>query len=291
MAMNKVFALFLALGLSMSLNAQKNWYVGFNLGSAQNIQLADWYDVKYVDTYYYDSIGSSAVFTTNPSALAKGSRMGLYIGYSITNSMALELAVTKRGSASVIAKQLERAEAYGTPYFYEAAYSTTFNAKGLTFNPRVCIKEDFKKLSAFLRAGALLGSVDLSADTRVFVFNSIPGYNPTGSREYTREYETGMTFGSSFSGGCGYDLGYGFKLNAELQWEFLAVWPTTAELTAYAEDGVDKLYSLSVNDLKTEFVDSYSSKDNSNKNEPYKILKEVYSLNSFNLLVGISYAF
>lgn len=289
--MNRFYALFLTLVLSMSLNAQKNWYVGFNLGSAQNIQLADWYDTKYVDVYYSDSTEFIDVYTSNPSGLGKGSRLGLYMGYSISNSMALELAVTKRGTASVITKHVDRAEAYGTPYFFEAAYTTTFNAKGWTFNPRVSIKEDFKKLAAFLKAGALLGSIDLTSDTRVFVFNSIPGYNPTGSREYTREYKTGMAVGSSFSGGCSYNLGYGFRLNAELQWEFLAVWPTSAEMTAYTEDGTDKLSTLSVNERKVEYVDSYSTENNSNNNMPYKRLKEVYSLNSFNVLAGVSYSF
>lgn len=276
---------------SLGLNAQKDWYVGFQLGTAKNIQLADWYDATYVDIYYYDSTEFSDVYTSNPSGLGKGSRIGLYLGYAITNSLALELAVAKRGSASGTSKRVERAEAYGTPYFYEAAYTTTFNAKGVMFNPRLCIKEDFKKLSAFLKTGPLLGSIDLTSDTRVFVFNSIPGYNPTGSREYTREYETGMAVGSSFSGGCGYDLGYGFRLNAELQWEFLAVWPTSAEMTAYTEDGIDKLSTLSVNEQKVEYVESYSTEDNSNKNVPRKLLKEVYSLNSFNLLAGISYSF
>lgn len=274
-----------------NVNAQKKWYVGLDVGAAKNIQSNDFYNSYYIDTYYYDSTASSAVYTSNANALGKGSRLGVYIGYRLSKAISIELAINKKGLASFDQVNKQRLQADGSPFFYEATFTTNFNANGFAITPRICIKENLKKFSPYLKAGAILAFVDLWSETRTFVFNNIPNWEPTASSEFKREYETGATLGSAFSGGCGYALGYGFGLNAELQWEYLSVWPTSAKVTSYVEDGVDKLSTLSVSEENIQFVDSFATDENANQNLPFKRVKEMYSLSSLNFVVGLSYSF
>ena len=271
-----VFLLLLAPHSTLS----QGMYFELNVGYAFPIASQE---ITAIASDYSDDNGYSFTRESVSGSFGKGLNTALKIGYLFNRNLGIELHTDYHYSAKYEGKE----EYYDNSSWNQYSISANSNLQSTMIRvvPTLVFELPGKRLTPYARIGIVLGIGSFSGRTMI---SSSDG----NSIEYKLKMNGGISIGSSTEVGIKVGLTEKLSFTAGIKAIGLSVAPKKGEITAYKENGVDKLYTLSTSEREVEFVDklSYSSQTN-NPSKPGKESKEYFPYSSIGLFFGFRYSF
>jgi len=248
-----------AQGAYVSLNA--GYGFGSSSGSLQN-----------------ETSGSNSTTYENVNiSLGKGLNFGGAYGYMFNKNVGAEL-----GLSYLIG---------GTTSTKDASTSLTdtydYSASMLRFNPSIVIAAGLDGINPYAKFGAVIGTGSFNVNKS----SSETYRSNTSVSKVTTKYNGGLALGVTASLGASYKINDKISLFGELALVSMSYAPTKGEITAYTEDGVDRLSGLKTSQKKFDFVNTYTrnSTVTPSDSQPSQSLKSKSPFGSFGLNIGLKY--
>jgi len=228
--------------------------------------------------------GSSSTITTEENvnlSLGKGLNFGGTFGYMLNKNIGAELGLSYLIGGTTTQKNASTGSS--TNYY---STNTDYSASMLRINPSIVIASGLDGINPYAKFGAVIGTGSFTAD----VNESQTYSSKTSVFKQTTKYSGGLAVGVSASLGASFKLNDKISLFGELALISLSYAPTKGEITAYTENGADKLSSLTTNDKQTDFVDKTTTTSTATPDsQPNQQLKSKYPFGSFGLNIGLKY--
>ncbi len=241
---------------------------GYNVGvSKHNLDYFDFYN--YVSSF--NSYSEEQVYVS----LGKGFNFGTSFGYKFSKHLGAELGVSGLlgGTTEARSSSLGSREAYA------------MHAQMLRLNPSIVISTGAEVVDVYAKFGVVFGFAS--------VYFDIESNSGATVEKQTIEMNGGMGFGFSSGLGALYKLKQNFSVFSELNLMNLSYAPTKGEVTSYTVNGFNTMATLTTDEKKFEFVDSYSVNQlfPPPNTQPTKLLRQSLPFSSLGLNVGVLWAF
>lgn len=263
---------------------------------AQRFEIGAYYGIGYplidiVKTKYsIDGMGPNippqviSLHEALSNALGYNSSRGISIGYSLNNHINVELDylhLTTYGFEYLNGYFNGGRGGGGLGNFY---FKYDVSAKFSRISPMVVFKTSPGKIDSYLKVGALM---NFNAD---MISNFYYGFDalPLRDSATSTHFYNGISFGLNTSLGLDVKLFHHFYAFGELVFNFINWSPSHSEITAYSNNGQDKLSSLTTSQRETDYV---SNPGYYNSNQPTQAAKQHFDISNFGFNVGLKYSF
>lgn len=257
--------------------------LGYSVGTQK-----DFYKLR---SDYYTTIGDSTTSVSNYQidriSFGQGANYELTVGAFISKSVSIELTGFYHSSTTQTTKSEEKDtyESYYINYMYET------NMKGQMFGikPTILLWLGGENFRPYFRLGGVIGYGSIEEENELNIFNTHPLYYPTETLKSSFEYKGNWNLG--YTAGAGFEiiLAKDIRFYCELNYSSINVVPQSGKYTMYEYRGNDMMDLLSTSEIEYEYVDEYSSTDNSSENSPTKVLKTPYSFSNVGVIVGLKF--
>ncbi len=267
--MKKIILASLLLSSSFLAKSQEGPFVSFNTGvafaatpDALGVTTVTTSSGDFTNTNIYGTFGNGLQFS-----LRGGFKMSQNFGFELGVSYLSGFNSTVRDATGPNSSDIIKAK------------STQVNLK-----PGVLFETSNDALTLYSRMGFVLpvgGKTTVNQETEF-----------TGTQTNIKTENTGA-FSLGYFGGAGVSIKMGdnLKVFVEVESVNLRIKQKTSVITEYSVDGSDQLSSLSTQNKETEYVDAVSSSDNTDINQPRKILANTTNFSSFGFNVGVRFNF
>ncbi len=249
-------------------------YVSFNIGYGLPMN-GQTYSSNFID--FSNSTSNGSVQTTEEVkvSLGKGLNLGATFGHMFTPYIGAELGVSYiLGGES---------EAIGTGDLFTSSQKISSNM--IRFVPAVVFTAGLETFNPYARLGLIVASSSINY--------TVYENNEGDILDAELKLNGGVSFGLNAALGATYALNDKMSLFGELNLVSLNYAPKKGEITKYSQDGTDRLPILTVSQIKTDYVDSYTY-DFQNPppdTEPSKELKQYFSYGSIGINFGLKISF
>lgn len=253
-------------GIYVSVNA------GYNKGTA---------NANLLHAMYLGSVNTTETSATTSQSkvvrltIGDGINFGANFGYMFNKSLGLELG----------ANYLLGSNINGSWTSYTGDYSNSeTSAKMLQIKPTIVFRAGYEKINPYAKIGMVIGSGKITNNRK----------SKSGADVYdeTLELSAGTPIGFNGNLGVLYKLNNKISLFGELNLTSLEYAPKKGTTTVSTKNGIDQLPLMSVREKEAVFVDSITETGlPDNPNEPNKVIKIPFSLDSFGLNIGVQYHF
>lgn len=268
-----IMGMFLMASTSYGQRFYANLSGGYGLGSTE----------LYDGNNNSSRVGSVETNTKSNIKIGTGANFGAAFGYSFNENIATELGVNYFiGSKSSVENKEE-------DQFSRDAYTISLSGKMLMLTPTIVLSHSVNRLKPYAKFGLIIGFGSVTSEMD---YESASISNPAvrfyGSR--TSKLSGSIALGLSSALGVSYELSDRISVFGEIQNLNLNYTPKEGEVIKSSVNGEDNLSSLTTNERKIEFTDSYTidlSKP-TDENAPSKDIKPNIPFNNFGINVGIS---
>ncbi len=257
--MKKVI-LFISIISTHLLNAQEGLYLGLNGG----------YGFQAGNQTLGVNQNNSTLTAINGS-FNQGLNLGLNLGYNFSKYLGADLSANYLIGSSINSST----NSGGTQRNQKFTSSFIFISPALTISP------GFDRINPYAKFGPSIGIGSLNLNT-----TSTTGSSKSESDE---KFTGGIPIGFRAAIGANYSLSENLKLNFEVFNVNMSYAPTESELIKATQNGQNILNSLSTNDKKTIYLESYDLNVNTNNNEPDKDIKTYLPMSSIGFTLGVRF--
>lgn len=267
--MKKILLPLFLITFSSALFSQEGPYVSFNSGVAFSAAR--------------DAIGQKNVTTSNGDftntniygTFGNGLNLTLRGGFKYSQNFGVDLGVNYLMGFQSRIGEVESAVSEGNT---ETKHSL------LRVMPGVVFAIDNAALTLYSRTGLVFPLFSNGVTDQSLTSSGITTFQKT---ESTGAFSVGY-FGAV---GVSVKIAESLKVFAEVEGINLRIKQNTAVLTEYTIDGSDQLGNLNTQDKEVEFVDEVTSADNTNVNEPRRVLAQMQNYSSLGFNIGIRFNF
>lgn len=282
-----VFVLLIAFLFTNTNTYSQKLYIKGGLGYSIGTQ-KDFYKVR---SDYYSTIGDSTTSVSNYQidriTFGQGANYELTVGGFVGKSVSVELTGFYHSSNTQTTKSEEK-DTYEN-YYINFMYETNMKGKMFGIKPSVLLWLGSENFRPYFSLGAVIGYGSFVEENELNVFNTHPLYYPTETLISTFEYKGNWNVG--YTAGAGFEINFANDISfyCELNYTSINVVPQSGKYTKYEYRGNDMMELLSTSEIEYEYVDEYSSTDNSSENSPTKVLKTPYSFSNVGVIVGLKF--
>lgn len=285
--MKKITILTLISFFSLSLFAQ-TFYIKPFLGYGFNMNGEDITESSYYFYEDYDTINDYYSYEAFKMCNGKGLRYGVAAGIDVSQNIAFEFGVlyTKSQSSEVTYTD-DGVYDFSTTYSLNLLHSYYFKSSSWQVSPEISINCNPGLFTPYLKLGAVIGFTKIKDSYEMAVTTYLPGYRPFENINSAMEYDRKSSVGVTSTIGCDIYIADNFYLFTELRYTNIYCTPTNGEIIEYNVNGDDELKSLNNSQRYYEFVESYSEADNSDPDEPTKLIYNRFALNNISIQAGM----
>ena len=237
-------------------------------------------NIKGIENATYTSSSSTDLTPVNEEQInlsfGQGTSFGLSAGYMYNANIGAEIGISLLKGDNINSKSTVAGNAF------IINLNNDISAEMMRISPSIIINAGMAQLNPYLKIGVIFGSGDITKKTSVL--------EGTHSYETSYRFNGGWAIGTTANFGVLYTLEKDISCFVELAMVNMSYAPTNGELTAKVENGVSILPSMTVNDRKIEYKDSYTSLgQNSSTSTPSVGLSQKFPFGSVGLNLGIKY--
>ncbi|WP_394760169.1 outer membrane beta-barrel protein [Flavobacterium sp.] len=207
-------------------------------------------------------------------SLGKGLNFGGTIGYQFHKNIGAEIGINYLISDKTTGS---------SKYIDGSNYNTSLSTKMFQIKPTVVLSTDFEKINPYVKIGAIIGLGKIYMEGF--------GLDVTDTYYDKTEMNGGIAMGVTASFGLNYNIHKNFDIFSEASLNALNYTPKKGTLTAYTENGIDKLPTIPVRGKEYVYVDttSYTSGGPIDDSKPRETMSTKYPFSSIGINIGIRY--
>lgn len=278
-------SLFLLLFVSSSVLAQKI-YIKPAFGYSFGVHKTSLTISKLRSDISQDTVITNDSYELQKAPFGNGINVELAIGTHLNEKISLEIIGFFQQSSTQEILFSENIQV--SQYHVDIHRSNNLTAKMYGFKPNLVFWSNVeKKTKYYLKTGAILGFASFDEEGDYRVNNSLPGYFPSEYVSFKAQYKPRLSLGFDISVGLEVYLRKNLYFFVEAKYENINYIPLERQITEYFYEGKDELNDLTVSEIYTEFVESYSENENVSEHSATKDLQSTYSFSNLGILAGI----
>ena len=225
------------------------------------------------------TVDSSSINTESQVdvSLGKGLCLNLGLGYMINTNLGFELGATYLMGSKTTATNVFPFGLNNTQTIVSDYYASMF-----IINPTIVIASGMEGFNPYAKFGMILGFASF--------YNEKTSTADTFAVSTKTKYDGGMAIGFNASLGCAFTVSDNISIFAELNLLNMSYAPDKSEITEYSSQGIDKLSSLTVKQIQTNYYDTLLSTTIPDS-EPNQALKQSYTFGSIGIHIGMKIMF
>ncbi len=264
--------------------------------------------IPVYDTYYEGDNKIQNFSNITNASLGKGMNFGLGIGYKISKSIDFignfsylygkEIKYTTVDENKIIS-----AAPPNYYYVYDVRLEKNYElySRFYYFNPLIKIHTSRVFFNPYIKFGIILGKGKIyslyNEKMNEKYISTIGDFEDIKETEETliknQTYFGNFSIGYNTCFGVDFSLTKNLSLFSELNLISVNYLPSNSIITKYVKNDDDILNDLTTSEKEINFVNAYqiSSNEPINENEPKKVLKQNYSMESIGIILGLSVSF
>jgi hypothetical protein len=278
--MKKIYLLILAISLVAGTTFAQKTYLRLGVGGGVGLKQFMGYDwVDETETETTDDI------VVKSMGLGGGFNANLAFGFMLSDNIGLELGINEGISLPKKSK-----------YTYtndnsNATEEWKISGMMLQVVPAIVITPALEKVNPYARIGMIIGVLPTGKEKFTGTYTGNENLKATHTAEYTTKVSGGIALGYSVAGGVSFNLGEKLAFYGELVFNGLTWAPSKGKYTAYTEDGIDRLPSMTTKEKEWTFEKKFDAAEEIPDGSPDKMPKNSVNLSNAGINIGIKFRF